>query len=167
VTLRLQAARPWELPFVSVIDARGDRRKRSYFTKWHEVAHLLLLTNDRRMSFHRTHMSGTEQDPEEALVDLVAGRCGFHRGVVVPHVRGEISFSEIERLRLRLCPESSIQAARLGFAGVWPSPSVLLECKLAVGHSGQSAEPVLRATSVRANEAAERIAMRILRFSFR
>ena len=81
VTLRLQAARPWELPFVSVIDVRGDRRKRSYFTKWHEVAHLLLLTNERRPSFHRTHTPRTEEDPEEALVDLVAGQCGFHRAL--------------------------------------------------------------------------------------
>src|SRR5688572_26306563 len=36
VTLKLRNREPWELEFVSVIDCRGDKASRAYFTKWHE-----------------------------------------------------------------------------------------------------------------------------------
>jgi hypothetical protein len=155
VTFRLQTPQPWELPFVSVIDGRGDRQRRSYFTKWHEVGHLLILTDDNRSCFRRTHVPGGDVNWEEALVDIIASRCGFHPLIVRPHIGGEISFQEIERLRRRLCPEASGQAARLGFTNAWPTPCLLLECQLGTRRSGEPSEPVLRAVHVQANEAAE------------
>lgn len=157
ITLRLQAPQPWELPFVSVIDMRGDRRYRAYFTKWHEIAHLLLLADNKKTVFHRNHYIGTTTDAEEALVDLVAGRCAYCPALIAPHATSEISFHEIDRLRMRLCPESSKQAARLGFTAAWPSACILLECRIAAPSSGNSPHPPLRATSVMANEAARSI----------
>ena len=157
ITLRLQAPQPWELPFVSVIDMRGDRRHRAYFTKWHEIAHLLLLSDEKRRSFRRTHVSESERDAEEELMDIVAGQCGFHPAIIVPHATQRISFLEIERLRLQLCPASSKQAARIGFTAAWPSPAVLMECKLATRYADRQEQPVLRVISANANPAAKRV----------
>ena len=162
VTFRLQRPQPWELPFVSVIDARGDRRRRAYFTKWHEVGHLLILTDSSRSCFRRTHAPDENGDWEEALVDMIGGRCGFHPRIVRLYAEGEISFEKIEQLRRNLCPESSAQAARLGFVSAWPTPCLLLECQLGTcRRSGESSEPVLRALHVRANDGAVSSGLRI------
>ena len=161
ITLRLQSPREWELPFVSVIDMRGDRHKRAYFTKWHEIAHLLLLNDEGRSSFRRTHISENERDAEEELMDIVAGQCGFHQAIIAPHAKQRISLSEIERLRLQLCPDSSKQAARFGFTAAWPTPVVLITCKLSTRYSDHSEQAVLRVVSVKMNPAAERIKLTI------
>src|SRR5215469_9476928 len=39
VTFRLRRPNPWECPFVSVNDARGERRHLEWFTRWHELGH--------------------------------------------------------------------------------------------------------------------------------
>src|SRR5260370_23380144 len=44
ITVRRHKQQPHEPPFVSVIDCRGDKGSRRYFTKWHEVAHLITMT---------------------------------------------------------------------------------------------------------------------------
>jgi len=161
ITLRLQSPQPWELPFVSVIDMRGDRHRRAYFTKWHEIAHLLLLTDNGRSSFRRTHIAEDKRDAEEELMDLVAGQCGFHHAVIAPHTTQRISFPEIERLRLQLCPDSSKQAARLGFTAAWPTPVILIECKLKTRYADSSERSVLRVVSLKMNPAAERVNLTI------
>jgi hypothetical protein len=57
LTIKLQNREPWEPEFVSIIDCRGEKAVRSYFTKWHELAHLLTLTRQTRLVFKRTHAS--------------------------------------------------------------------------------------------------------------
>jgi hypothetical protein len=132
VTIRLLHSEPWELPFVSVIDCRGAKSRRAYYSKWHELAHLLTLTDQRRLKFCRTHGPGEESDPEERLMELIAGDGAYLTDVVAPHASGPVSFSAIEDLRDRLCPESSDQAARIGFVQGWPSPCLLLQGMLAL-----------------------------------
>src|SRR6185437_10914935 len=66
VTFKRLSRKPWELPYVSVIDCRGDKNYRSYYTKWHELGHLLILTDQMRLSFRRTHFGLDEKDPEES-----------------------------------------------------------------------------------------------------
>ena len=41
MTFALSAPREGERPFVSIIDCRGGKAPRAYFSKWHEIAHLL------------------------------------------------------------------------------------------------------------------------------
>ena len=98
VTFRLQKPEPWERRFVSVIDCRGEKAWRSYFTKWHEVAHLLTLTSQTRLAFKRTHCSDF-RDPEEAVMDVIAGSLGFYVPIARNHAEREISFEAIETLR--------------------------------------------------------------------
>ena len=173
ITLRRIARKEWEPPFVSVIDCRGDKRHRSYFTKWHELGHLLILTDQMRLSFCRTHARVDEKDPEEQLVDLIAGAAGFLPQIVKPIAKGNPSFERLEEMRKELCPEASRQASALGFVRAWPTPCLLLRAELGVQRDGRIAsgqgrfgfhsgpEPVLRAVKVTTSNIGRRSALRI------
>lgn len=168
ITFRRIAKRPWELPFVSVIDCRGDKRFRSYYTKWHELGHLLILTDQMRLLFRRTHTIHDHKDPEESMVDVIAGIFGYFKDIVRPLAKGALSWENIEAIRTQLCPESSQQAAVIGIVKSWPVPALLLQATLGVkrGERRQLDQdtfdfadgpiPVLRAVQVTPNDAARR-----------
>jgi hypothetical protein len=168
VTFRRIAKRPWELPFVSVIDCRGDKSFRSYYTKWHEIGHLLILTDQMRLSFRRTHAAHDHKDPEESMVDVIAGTFGYFKDIVRPMTNGALSWENIEDVRTQLCPESSQQAAVIGIVKSWPVPAILVQAALGLKRGekrqlgqdtfGFAAEPlpVLRAVQVTPNDAARR-----------
>jgi len=100
ITLKLQRRSfLWEPSFVSVIDCRGPKKQRSYHTKWHELGHLLILTDQTRLAFRRTHDKTQPKSAEESLVDVIAGEFSFYPSMVGPHLGGEISFDTIERIR--------------------------------------------------------------------
>ncbi len=161
----------WEPEFVSVIDCRGAKAARLYYTKWHEIAHLLVLTNQMRLSFRRTHCPTTKKDPEEALMDVIAGTFGFYAPFAQKYAEGEISFEVIENLRQRLCPEASQQSSLIGFVKAWPDPCVLVrgevalrkheQAKLIQGtfHFREGPTPALRAVHVAVNDRAREMGM--------
>ena len=167
ITYRLSHRESWEPQFVSVIDCRGGNSIRAYYTKWHEVAHLLILTDQSRLCFRRTeHLP--DKDPEEVLIDRIAGKFGFYPPFIKPHIKGEISFEQIETLRQALCPEASNLASLIGFVKAWPEPGLLVLCKeglkksesrrLSIQRSFDFSTlpvPVLRAIKVTPNEAAK------------
>lgn len=130
ITFKRLKAESWEKEYVSVIDCRGDKAARRYFTKWHEIAHLLTLTPQLRLCFRRTHVV-TNQDPEETLMDVIAGELGFLPELIRGRVRTGISFGEIQRLHDELCPDASFQSSVIGFAKAWPQPCILVEARLA------------------------------------
>lgn len=132
VTYRRIAACTGERPFVSVIDCRGNKALRSYFTKWHEIGHLLILTNDQRSTYRRTHGHGTNKDPEETLVDLIAGHMAFLPRFLLPEIRSSVTFAEVDRIKLRLCPDASFQSSAIAFVKHHRLPCLLLEAKLAL-----------------------------------
>jgi hypothetical protein len=168
VTFRRLAATNKERQFVSVIDCRGEKAFRSYFSKWHELAHLLTLTQQMRLKFCRTHAEENKSDPEEAVMEIIAGEIGFLPEIVKLHAEGEISFERIEELRDELCPGASLQSSLIGFTKSWPAPCVLVEAglaykesevrKLAQNSFGFLNEPTaeLRVLHANANEAARR-----------
>jgi hypothetical protein len=59
---------------VAVIDCRGEKGVRRFFTRWHEIAHFLVETKDTGRVVHRS----TELEPLERLMDLIAARVGFY-----------------------------------------------------------------------------------------
>jgi len=166
ITFKRLNAKKEERQFVSIIDCRGEKAWRSYFSKWHEIAHLLTLTPQMRLKFCRTHAFPEEKDPEEAIMDIVAGRVGFHPGLVGCEVNGEISFSGLSQLRQWLCPEASFTASVIGFSESWPLPCVLVEAGLGLKISQRrllkqttfnfvgAPQPQLRALHVKVNERA-------------
>lgn len=167
ITFRRTARKTWERQFVSIIDCRGAKQFRSYFTKWHELGHLLVLTDQRRLKFRRTHGVAAEpRNPEESLVDLIAGRIGFLARFVRPVATGAASFRAFESVRLKLCPEASKEASVIGIAAAWPAPCLLLRAAKGYKTGEQSVEaqaglgfqnppqPALRAISAKPNDAA-------------
>lgn len=131
ITFRRKVRQSYDRRFVSVIDSRGEKAARSYFSKWHEIAHLLTLTSQQRLKFYRTHLPMEVKDPEEILMDVIAGELGFFDGIVQPYVKSSLSFSTISDLREQLCPEASAQASLIGFVHAWPRPCLLVEAELA------------------------------------
>ena len=168
ITFKRQAPGLFDRKFTSVIDCRGEKRARRYFSKWHEIAHLLTLTSQQRLKFCRSHVPAEIKDPEEAVMDVIAGELGFFDEIVRRHVKPPVSFSTLAELRERLCPEASIQASVLGFVRGWPEPCLYIEAELALKKRdlqlecqtsfGFHGEPVraLRAVRVTPNDLARR-----------
>lgn len=163
ITFGLVNRQPFDRRFVSLIDCRGAKRNRSYFSKWHELAHLLTLTPQMRLRFCRTHAEPTQKDPEEALMDVIAGDVGFFAAIIAQHAHGRLSFEKIEALRQQLCPDASRQSAEIGFVKAWPRPIMLLQARLATRKEDQlaafefhtPASMALRAVKVTPNDTAQ------------
>jgi len=167
ITLKRLNPAKWDRPYVSVIDCRGDKVFRAYFSKWHELAHLLTLTQQMRLVFRRTHAQALV-DAEEALMDIIASEAGFLADFLKTDDSIGISFESIDRLRQEFCPEASQQASLIGIVKALPRPCVLIEARLALRKREQpnhaqlalglpeSSRPVppLRAVHVTVNRAA-------------
>jgi len=133
----------WDRAYVSLIDCRGDKAFRAYFSKWHELAHLLTLTQQTRLVFRRTHATALI-DAEERLMDLIAGEVGFLADFIPSHGFGEISFAMIESVRRQVSPDASYQAASIGIVRALPRPCILLEARLALKKSEERNKAQLR-----------------------
>jgi hypothetical protein len=138
ITIGLQNPKPWDRHFVSVIDCRGDKSYRTYFTKWHELAHLLTLTPQRRLIFRRSHSRENSADPEEKLMDIIASGAGFLADLLPASAAGELTFEAISEIKQEFCPDASQVSAMIGIVKAFPSPCVLIEAKLAYKKSETS-----------------------------
>jgi hypothetical protein len=167
ITIRRVNREKWEPQFVSVIDCRGDKVFRTYFSKWHELAHLLTLTPQLRLVFRRTHSGCAARDPEEMLMDVIAGDIGFLQDFVHSGIEADVSFETIRRIKEECCPDASVQAATIGIVKALPVPCILVEAKMALrkcqtsdaaqmrpGVDGATPTPALRAVHVTVNGAA-------------
>lgn len=167
ITFKLTNKKRWQRKYVSLIDCRGEKKWRSYYSKWHELAHLLTLTDQMRLAFTRTHCQADDaKDPEEALMEVIAGTFGFWDEMIGRSARGEISFNSIEELRAKHFPEASKQASVIGIVRAWDSPCVLISATLGLRQNerrslrqgafdfAEKPSPELRATKVTANDAA-------------
>ncbi len=143
ITFRRLKPAKWDPVYVSVIDCRSDKSFRAYFSKWHELAHLLTLTQQMRLVFRRTH-PGAVLDAEEALMDVIAGEVGFLAEFIPNHLIHDISFETIETIRLQVSPDASHQAASIGIVRALHRPCILLEGKLALRKSEERNSDQLR-----------------------
>ena len=128
VTLRLLKRREWEPERVSVIDCRGSKKYKSYYTKWHELAHLLTLTQQEQLKFRRTHAQ--RQAADEALMELVAGHFGYWSEILQPHLTGELTFEALTRIRSEQCPEASWQSFVHAAIDRWTEPAAYLKAAM-------------------------------------
>jgi len=131
VTFKLIRPGKFDLPYISLIDCRGGKVHKTYFTKWHELGHLLILTDQRRLSFKRTHALHELKSPEESMVDVIAGEFAYYAPMVLPYAKGGLTFEVIDSARVALCPEGSYQSALIGLVRVWPVPCLLVEARWA------------------------------------
>jgi hypothetical protein len=163
ITLRLSRRQLWEPEFVSIIDCRGRRKLRRYHTKWHELAHLLTMTDQTRMEFRRTHEVGQEKSAEEKLVDIIAGELSFFPDFVEPYIQGEITFAKIEQIRSLVCPDASLTSSAINISKMWNSPCIWIEARLQTKRGAEAgALPALRAVKVAENTSARERGLRMI-----
>lgn len=111
VILQRQRREQWERPYLAVINCRARHAYRKYFSKWHEVVHLILDGNQLRFAFRKT--SARRKHPEEILVDKIAGVVAFYPPLFVPLLRreitaaGHLTFDVIERVRQQIAADAS------------------------------------------------------------
>lgn len=110
--------------YVAVIDCRGDeKRARRFFTRWHEIAHLLTLTPRAQPPFNR---DTKERCPIERLMDVIAGEIGFYPPVFLPELEkaigrhGALTYQAVEDLRSAYCPEASFHATAIAATNTEP-----------------------------------------------
>jgi hypothetical protein len=142
VTLRLLKRRAWEPEHVSVIDCRGSKKHKSYYTKWHELAHLLTLTQQAQLKFRRTHAE--RQPADEALMELVAGHFGYWSDILQPHLIGDLTFETLSRIRSEQCHEASWQSFVHAAIDRWPSPAAYLKAELRLKRSEENEQSQIR-----------------------
>lgn len=159
ITIRRQNKKPWEPTFLSIIDCRGEKAARANHTKWHELGHLFILTDQTRISFQRSFCHGNKKDPEEQIVDVIAGHFEYWPPFFAKHCCGPVSFGKIERIRQELCSEASKASAFIGLVKAWDSPCLFVEAELRY-KKGESPvygdAPSLRVVRSTANDAALR-----------
>ncbi|MCZ6654733.1 MAG: hypothetical protein O7D91_17115 [Planctomycetota bacterium] len=119
--------------YVAIIDCRGPKASRRFFTRWHEIAHLLTLTRQLQFHFHR---SKNDRCPIEKLMDVIAGEVGFYDPIFAPALKTEartrkrLSFDGVEAIRSRFCSHASLQATLFAAVGRFPTPVIYVEVGL-------------------------------------
>lgn len=119
--------------YVAVIDCRGNKLARRFFTRWHEIAHRLT-----------THADGgdtepgyrSEHDPIERMMDEIAGHVGFYGPLFDPAFRQAsdgktlLTFGTVESIIRDAFPAASFQATLFACARRVTTPVVYLEAAL-------------------------------------
>lgn len=124
--------------YVAVVDCRGDKATRRFFTRWHEIAHLLTLQGQLELPLNRS-----AKNPTERLMDLIAGEIGFYAPIFEPILTEELAreewltFDVVERVRERFCPEASFQSTLNACVNRLGSGALVLEAGLGFKKSEQ------------------------------
>jgi hypothetical protein len=156
--------------YVAVIDCRGDKLSRRFFTRWHEIAHRLTTDAEPDEPVYRS-----EHDPIEQMMDRVASHVGFYEPLFGPsfdqEMRGKrkLSFDAVENIRRDAFPDASFQSTLFACHRRYAEPAVYIEATpaLKVKHKREITQgaqwlfddlrplPQLRAVIVIQNDAAK------------
>jgi len=155
--------------YVAVIDCRGDKLARRFFTRWHEIAHRLTTDVDPDEPRYRS-----EHDPIEQLMDRIASHIGFYEPFLRPAIQEAsrhgplLSFATVQAVIARAFPSASFQATLFACVHYTASPVLYLEAMRAYKKETKrrleapslfgDAPPLgeIRAVKVLPNEAARR-----------
>ena len=115
--------------YVAVIDCRGDKAAKRFFTRWHEIAHVLTLFEQLELPLHR---STTKKDAVEKMMDIIAGDIGFYPPLFSPLVNDAIrgtrlTFQAASQIRNDFCPSASMQATLNACLKELRVPTIFLE----------------------------------------
>lgn len=179
ITLQRSAGDAVRFRYLAVVDARGRRASRAFYTAIHEITHLLVHPEQMAFpGFRRTPKPEEEsKDPLERVVDHVAGHVGFYAPIFKPilkeamHRHGGLTFACLDEARLSARPSPSLQATALASISLVSGPVLFLHVDRArkkaeerALRSGQGSfdfakkppKPDLRAVTAAPNEAARR-----------
>lgn len=116
---------------VAVIDCRGEKAARRFFTRWHEIAHLLVENDVEKQVFRAT------DEPMERLMDQIAGHVGFYDPLFTPlfntHLAGRelLTFEVIDQIRQAFYSYASFQSTLFACHRRLPTPMLYLEASMA------------------------------------
>ena len=122
----------WEPAYLAVINCEGRHEFRRYFSKWHELAHRLLEGSQLTFALRQTKVERDE--PEEVLVDRIAGALAFFPDIFGPAFveecsnDGGLTFGTVERLRERIAPDASFEATLRACLRHTGKPAWFLRC---------------------------------------
>jgi hypothetical protein len=168
VVIRLQHQPAWSnVRYVAVIDGRGAKQNRVWFSRWHEIAHLL-AEPQIKFVFRRTQ--AFKREPVERLMDQIAGALAFYEPLFLPSLRrAEIDLARptlrsLVTFATTACSHASLQATLMAALRHIERPAILIEAKPGLKTSERTAEarrrsraqPKLRAISTGHNNAALR-----------
>ncbi len=117
--------------FVALVDCRGNKYFRRFFTRWHEIAHI--MTNGKQLLLP-LHRSSGQQNGEEKLMDRIAAEIGYYPTLFDPVLKDEISregrltFEAVDRVRSRFSDEASFEATLRNCIARAPIPVSFIEC---------------------------------------
>jgi hypothetical protein len=140
ITLEREEWDPRVFRYLAVVDARGGRAARAYFTAWHELAHLLVHPSQLPFPGFRRTPAATERekDPIESVVDHVAGRVAFYPPFFRPALEratgdhGGLNFAALEAARDAAAPTASLFATAMGSIQLVDTPSLLVTADMAL-----------------------------------
>ena len=116
--------------YIAVIDCRGEKATRRFFTRWHEIAHLLVLEKELDAPVRRSL-----HDPIERLMDEIAGRVGFYEplfGLVFARERRKplLEFRTVEAIRNAYSDKASFQATLFACQRRMSTPVMYVEAEM-------------------------------------
>lgn len=140
ITLEREEPDPRVFRYLAVVDARGDRAARAYFTAWHEIAHLLVHPEQLAFPGFRRTPAVTERakDPIESVVDHVAGRVAFYPPFFRPALQramavdGGLTFSALDAVREAAAPTASLFATAMGSLQLVDVPVLFVTAEMAL-----------------------------------
>lgn len=120
--------------WIAIVDGRGPRAVRAYFTAWHEIAHAIVTPHQLQLLLRRSVPVDKSKDPVESVVDSVTGDLAFYAPLISPVLHqeidrrgGRLSLDAIEAMRLQVAPDASFQSAAIAATGLSEHP-VLFVC---------------------------------------
>jgi hypothetical protein len=120
--------------YVAVLDCRGSKLARRFFTRWHEIAHRLTTHADQGATEPAYR---SEHDPIERMMDEIAGHVGFYDPLFQPAYqqasfgKPHLTFGTVEAIINEAFPAASFQATLFACARRLTTPVVYLEATLA------------------------------------
>ena len=182
VLIRLNRRIGKKYGWAAIVDCRGEKRHRRFFTTWHEIVHCITAADQYELPFHRTIIRNKPSDPIERLVDVVAGDLGFFDPIFRPHLEremqtGALTFETVEKVRSQFCPDASFESTLNACVDRCESPVVVLKAAMILKSAEQAAVDSpqgelfklpaprrrLRVVSSLRNEAAHKIGLHIPR----
>ena len=125
---------PADMPYLAIVNCREWHWHKRYFSKWHEVVHLLLDGKQLRFEFRRT--PAERKHPEEILVDKIAGEIAFYSEMFEPILSREIAragmltFDVVERVRMEIAPHASYHSTLLACVRYCRQPVYVFKIRL-------------------------------------
>lgn len=161
--------------YVAIVDCRGDKYHRRFFTRWHEIAHVLTMVDQWELPLHR---STSNKDALETMMDIIAAEVGFFDPLFVPQVLshfgdGPLTIRGVAKLREAYSERASFQATLNACTQAFTKPVIVLEAELGLKKAelqdleqgfllpGERPVAKLRVTSSIGNQAATLLGMKI------